>query len=93
MRAPPGVGLAVHEETALKVAGATLCEGHQCTSHNPTFGHTQNVSEEAQFPLTDRLQQVILRRSGSIPIVLSCYDVDTAAVEAVAAVSVHASDE
>ena len=81
-----GVGRAVHEETALKVAGATLCEGHQRTSHNPTLGHAQDVSEVAQSPLTDRPQQVILRRSGSVPIVPSCYDVETAAVEAVDAV-------
>ena len=72
------VGLAVHEETALRVAGATLSEGHQCMSHNPTIVHTQDLSEVAQSP-----QQFILRRSGSIPIVPSCFDVETAAVEAV----------
>ena len=78
------VGLAVHEETALRVAGASLSEGHQSTSHNPTLGRAQDVSEVAQSPLTDRPQQVILRSSGSIPIILSCYDVvETAAVEAV----------
>ena len=64
------VGLAVHEETALRVAGASLSEGHQCTSHNPTLGHAQDVSEVAQCPLMDRPQQVILRRSGSIPSII-----------------------
>ena len=82
MRAPPGRG--VHDETALRVVGASLSEGHQSTSHNPTLGRAQDVSEVAQSPLMDRPQQVTRRSSGSIPVVASCYDVvETAAVEAV----------
>ena len=64
--------------TALQLHGVLYCILILHTNSPP-----QDVSEVAQSPLMDRPQQVILWRSDSIPIILYCYDVDTAAVEAV----------